>query len=162
MAQLCRRHGGTAPADLVLAGYQGWISNAMVAPTDLAILGANLRELGRISDEQLWALYAGATVFAFPSLHEGFGLPVVEALSQGTALVCSDIPVLREVAGSAALYVSPTDVQAWADAIDSLLTDDHARRLLEESGPPRSSRFTAQRQLEGTHAVYREAAGSAD
>ena len=63
-----------------------------------------------MSEEELWALYGGATVFAFPSRHEGFGLPVLEAMSQGTPVVASDIPALREVAGGAARLVPPGDV----------------------------------------------------
>jgi alpha-1,3-rhamnosyl/mannosyltransferase len=161
MAELVRRNRGKAPADLVLAGYSGWGASTAGSGSDRATLGPSLFELGRLDDQHLWALYRGATVFAFPSLHEGFGLPIIEALNQGTALICSDLPVMHEIAASAALYVPASDVQAWADAIDALLTDQRARRELAERGHSRTKKFTVARQLEGTYSVYVEAGGSA-
>ena len=77
------RTGGSAR--LVLAGYPGWLSDGLIDPGDRDALGDRLRQLGQVDEVDLWALYAGATVFALPSRHEGFGLPVLEAMSQGTA-----------------------------------------------------------------------------
>ena len=75
-------------------------------------LGDRVRLLGPVHREQLFPLFAGADLFAFPSRHEGFGIPVLEAMAQGTAVLCSDIPALREVAGDAARFVAPDDIDA--------------------------------------------------
>ena len=96
-----------------------------------------MRLLGPVGREHLFALFAGADLFAFPSRHEGFGIPVVEAMAQGTAVVCADIPALREVAGDAARFVRPDDVDGWVDAIRALLTDDAARGRLVAAGTER-------------------------
>ena len=71
---------------------------------------------GQVGPGELRALYRGAEVFALPSRHEGFGLPVLEAMAQETPVLCSDLPVLREIAGDAATYVPVGDVDVWADA----------------------------------------------
>ena len=86
--------------------------------------------LGHTRDPELRALYAGAEVFAFPSRHEGFGLPVLEAMVQGTPVVCGDIPALAEVTGGAARLVAPDDVDGWAHALLELLTDAALRPAL--------------------------------
>ena len=87
--------------------------------------------------EQLFPLFAGADLFAFPSHHEGFGIPVLEAMAQGTPVVCSDIPALREVAGDAACFVAPDDVDGWVDAITVLYDDAAAHAALVEAGSAR-------------------------
>lgn len=85
----------------------------------------NVQFLGRVSDDELIQLYKEATVFVYPSLYEGFGLPPVEAMKSGVPVVTSDIPVLREVCQDAALYVDPMDSVAVSQAVRSLLTDEH-------------------------------------
>lgn len=85
----------------------------------------NVQFLGRVSDDQLIQLYREATVFVYPSLYEGFGLPPVEAMKSGVPVVTSDIPVLREVCQDAALYVDPKNSVAVSQAVRSLLTDEH-------------------------------------
>jgi alpha-1,3-rhamnosyl/mannosyltransferase len=116
-----------------------------------------VRLLGPVGREHLFALFAGADLFAFPSRHEGFGIPVVEAMAQGTAVVSADIPALREVAGDAARFVRPDDVDGWADAIRALLTDDAARGRLVAAGTERVGRYSWARCARETVAVYREA-----
>jgi glycosyltransferase involved in cell wall biosynthesis len=153
MAELGRR-GRHPDVRTVLAGFDGWLQDGLVAPADRARLGPSLCQLGRVSEGELWALYRHAALFAFPSRHEGFGLPVVEAMSQGIAVVASDIPALREVAGAAALLVEPDRPAAWADAIDGLLGDDAARRALGTAGVERSRMFTVGAMAAATHAVY--------
>ena len=113
-AKLARR--GEAPT-LVLAGYAGWRNTNVISPGDRAALGEALREVGRVPEPELQALYAGATVFAFPSLHEGFGLPVLEAMAAGVPVIASDIPAIREVAGDAAMLVPATDADAWSGRV---------------------------------------------
>ena len=107
--------------------------------------------------EQLFPLFAGADLFAFPSRHEGFGIPVLEAMAQGTAVVCADIPALREVAGDAAVFVAPDDVDGWVDAITMLHTDTGAHAALVAAGNARVAHYSWERCARETAAVYPEA-----
>ncbi|HXF68947.1 MAG TPA: glycosyltransferase family 1 protein [Thermoflexus sp.] len=100
----------------------GWASALLVLvgpwdPRYPLTFGEGVRHLGMVPEEDLPALYAGARLFVFPSLWEGFGLPVLEAMACGVPVACSDIPALREVAGEAAQYFDPQDVDAMARAI---------------------------------------------
>ena len=155
MAALAKRGSGRRVLT-VLAGFEGWLGDDLIGATDRATLGDSLLQLGRVSDEELWCLYSGAELFAFPSRHEGFGLPVVEAMTQGTPVVASDIPAVREVAGGAALLVAADDPVAWADAIEGLLADEAARGRLKLAGLDRCGTFSVDRWVESTRAVYQE------
>lgn len=158
MAEL-RRRRANPDVHLVVAGYAGWLEDGLVDPADRAALGDSLRQIGRVNEEELWALYGGAALFTFPSRYEGFGLPVVEAMSQGTPVVASDIPAMREVSAGAAKLVSPSSPQAWVDAIEELLDDEGARTRLAEAGVARSRELTLESTLRGIRAVYAEVAG---
>jgi glycosyltransferase involved in cell wall biosynthesis len=115
--------------------------------------------LGHIPEADLPAVYSAAEVFCFPSLHEGFGLPVLEAMACGTPVVCSNTSSLPEVAGEAAVMVDPRDVGALAVAIDGLLQDPDARAVLREAGLARAREFTWERTARLTVAAYQQAAG---
>jgi glycosyltransferase involved in cell wall biosynthesis len=144
------------PHRLVLAGPAGWKpddADAEVAHE----LGDRVRLLGPVHREQLFPLFAGADMFVFPSRHEGFGIPVLEAMAQGTPVVCSDIPALREVAGDAAVFVAPDDVDGWIDAITALHADDGARAGLIAAGSARVAGYSWERCARETATVYREA-----
>ena len=140
-------------ADTVLAGFEGWLA---ARPASAERLGESLHELGRVSEAVLWGLYAGATIFAFPSRHEGFGLPVIEAMSQGTPVVAADIPAIREVAGDAAVLVPPDRPDQWAEAIAALLADERERDRLAAAGRARARIFDLRSTCAATRAVYRE------
>ncbi len=142
------------PHRLVLAGDEGWLADD---DAPLRRLGERVKLLGRVSARDATALYAGADLFAFPSRHEGFGIPVLEAMVQSTPVVCSDIPVFREVAGDAACFVPVDDVAALADAIGSLLGDGAARETLVARGLDHVQAFSWERCADATIAVYREA-----
>ncbi len=126
--------------ELVLVGGRGWRSSAI----DAAIEGnlAIVRPLGQVDDHDLAALYAGATVVAYPSLEEGFGLPVLEAMAAGAPVLTSDRSSLPEVAGSAALLVDPTDVNAIRAGLELMLGDDELRVRLAAAGRARSRDFS--------------------
>jgi glycosyltransferase involved in cell wall biosynthesis len=144
------------PHRLVLAGPPGWKpddEDAAVAEE----LGDRVRLLGPVRRDTLFPLFAGADLFAFPSRHEGFGIPVLEAMAQQTAVLCSDIPALRETAGDAARFVASDDTDAWVDALIALLTDDAARARLVAAGNARVANYSWERCARETAAVYREA-----
>jgi glycosyltransferase involved in cell wall biosynthesis len=148
------------PHRLVLVGPPGWLG------ADEHVRSASEQIASRIvlagpmpADAELAALYRGALCVLYPSLYEGFGLPVLEAMAQGTAVVCSDVPALREVAGDGARFVAPDDVEAWRDAILLLLRDDRDREALGERGRARASTFTWERSVRHLD-VYRSVARS--
>jgi alpha-1,3-rhamnosyl/mannosyltransferase len=118
-------------------------------------LEESVRFLGDVAEADLPALYTSATVFVFPSLYEGFGLPVLEAMACGAPVVCSNTSSLPEVAGDAALQVPPTDVAAWVEAISRVLTDDALRRDLAARSLARAARFSWQQTARETLEVYR-------
>jgi glycosyltransferase involved in cell wall biosynthesis len=105
-------------------------------------LGPNLRLLGFVEDSALHALYTHAAVVWFPSRYEGFGLPVIEAMACGAAVVASNSSSLPEIAGDAAILVEPTNSTAHADAIAMLLTDPKAVQQLSAAGRTRAATFT--------------------
>lgn len=116
-----------------------------------------VRWTGYVSDAELAEAYRGADVVVHPSLYEGFGLPVVEAMASGTPVVCSDIPVLREVAGNAALFAKPEDVDGLADTIRRVLTDRAVADDLRRRGLERARVFTWSETARKTLAVYASA-----
>lgn len=148
------------PHRLVLAGPKGWLSTASSLEHPAAGLEGRVCVAGELTDEQLVALYSGADLMVLPSRHEGFGLPVLEAMTQGTAVLCSDIPVLREVGGEAAAYAPVDDAASLGEAMVELLRDDFERERLGEAGKKRAEKFSWRQCVSLTRAVYREALGS--
>jgi glycosyltransferase involved in cell wall biosynthesis len=144
------------PHRLVLVGPKGWLGTAESLEESARALGSRAVLTGPVPDDRLRALYRGAELFALPSVHEGFGLPVIEAMAQGTPVACSDITVLHEVAREAARFVAPHDPDAWAKQLATLLGDDVARRELGVAALARGRGFTWERCAERTRAVYRE------
>jgi glycosyltransferase involved in cell wall biosynthesis len=143
---------------LVLPGY------TTAHEKDLRSLAADLGTSGQIrfldwvSDEDLEGLYALATVLAFPSLYEGFGLPPLEAMARGVPVLTSNRGALAEVVGDAAVVVEPESVQAIASGLRHILTDAEARLRLVAAGRRQAARFCWQRTVEETVATYRRLA----
>lgn len=127
---------------LVIGGRRGWLDQAVFDEVTHLGLGDRVRFLGPVPDTDLPALYAAATVFAFPSWYEGFGLPPLEALACGTPVVASAASSLPEVCGEAALLIDPADTAGLADALARLLTNDALRADLAARGPAQAARFT--------------------
>lgn len=135
---------------LVLAGPEGWHE-------DLGEPGPRVIRTGFVPDEELRALYAGAAVFCYPSLLEGFGLPVLEAMAQGTPVVTSAATSTAElVAGGAGLAVDPHDVEAIAATLGRLLDDETLARSLAAAGRRRAAERSWGRTAELTAAAYAE------
>jgi len=115
---------------------------------------------GHVSRDDLVALYAGAALFALPSLNEGFGLPALEAMAYGVPVVASNCSSLPEVVGEAGLLVDPRDEDAIAGALERLWADQALRRRLGEFGRERAGRFSARKAAQQHLAVYREVLSS--
>ena len=148
------------PHRLVLAGPEGWGPTAEAARQAAAAAGDRLRLVGRVGAADLAALYRGADLFCFPSIHEGFGLPVLEAMAQGTPVLCSRAASLPEVAGGAARFVDGAGAEAWAAAAVDLLADAAALEALAVAGPARAQGFTWAACAAATGAALREVAGA--
>jgi glycosyltransferase involved in cell wall biosynthesis len=145
------------PHRLVLAGPAGWVEDESAVLAPAGALGDRVRTIGRVGDPAVRALYRGADLFAFPSRHEGFGIPVLEAMAQATPVLAANIPALREVTGDAARLLSPDDTDAWVAALDELLHDSDERVRLGAAGRERAQRYSWTRCAEETRAVYRDA-----
>ena len=148
------------PHRLVLAGPAGWVEDEASVLAPALRLGDRVRTLGRVGDPELSALYRGADLFAFPSLHEGFGIPVLEAMAQETPVIAADIPALREIASGAAVLRSPDDLDAWVAALDNLLHDEAELSRLGSAGRARAQGYSWTRCAEETRAIYLEAVGA--
>src|SRR5207244_1385557 len=118
-------------------------------------LEGDVARLGYLPDAELASLYRGARALAYPSLLEGFGFPPLEAMAAGVPVLCGDIPVLREVAGDAALFADPTDEAALSVALRDIAKDADLRARLIERGRERAAAFGWRRAAERTLAVYR-------
>ena len=148
------------PHLLVLAGPAGWMEDQASVLAPARDLGNRVRTIGRVGDPALSALYRGADLFAFPSLHEGFGIPVLEAMAQETPVLAADIPALRELAAGAAMIRSPDDPEAWVAALDNLLHDEAEQSRLSKAGRERAQGYSWTRCAEETRAIYLEALGA--
>jgi glycosyltransferase involved in cell wall biosynthesis len=144
-------------ARLVLAGAATPHESELRAEADrLGVAGA-VAIPGYVSDSDLEGLYAAASSFAFPSLNEGFGLPLLEAMGRDLPIVTSTVSSLPEVAGNAALLVDPTSVEEIADAISRVLRDADLRERLVAAGRQRLKAFSWTRTAEETLATWRRA-----
>ena len=142
---------------LVIVGARKWKSSPIFETVARLGLEPFVTFTGYVADDDLPALYAGAGLFAFPSLYEGFGLPVLEAMACGTPVVTSNSSSLPEVAGDAALLVDPYDVEAIAGAMRQVLEDPALARDLREWGLARAAEFSWERTARETVAVYEQA-----
>jgi glycosyltransferase involved in cell wall biosynthesis len=122
-------------------------------------IGNQVRLLGHVAQEALPAIYQGATLFLYPTLYEGFGLPVVEAMASGTAVITSNTSALKEVAQSYALLVDPLDIPAMAKAIAQCMAEPEHRAALARLGLRRAQDFSWEKTARRTLGVYRAVLG---
>ena len=137
---------------LVLAGSYGYEAEEALRQDT----SGRVRITGYLSDAEISEWYARASIFAFPSLDEGFGMPVLEAMAAGIPVIAGRRSALPEVCGDAAELVDPTSEQELADALRRLATDESRCREFISRGLERARRFTWKEAVEKTYAVYRE------
>jgi glycosyltransferase involved in cell wall biosynthesis len=141
------------PHALVIAGRLGWLTEPIQAEVATQGLTERIHFTGYVADADVPALYAGADVFAFPSLYEGFGMPALEAMACGVPVVASNTTSLPEIVGDAGLLVDPLDEAAIADALIAILRDDTLRARLIAAGATRVAQFSWERCARETLAV---------
>jgi glycosyltransferase involved in cell wall biosynthesis len=131
-----------SPFLLVIGGDKGWHYQDIFAAVDKLGLEKRVLFPGFVADADLPALYSAASLFAYPSLYEGFGLPLLEAMACGTPVVTSNQSSLPEVVGEAALLIDPYDVDALAAAMRQVLTDTDLQQKLSQAGQIQAKQFT--------------------
>jgi glycosyltransferase involved in cell wall biosynthesis len=151
---------GMHDAHLVFAGRRGWHSEPIYAAARQAARANRIHFADHLPVDDLAALYRGATAFAYPSLYEGFGLPVLEAMSAGVPVLTSRVSSLPEVVGDAALLVDPLEVDAIAAGLQRLLQEEELRLRLSTAGRARSAQFTWSEAARRTLETYRRAIDS--
>jgi len=153
LIQALQQCGSRIP--LVLAGWEGWGDKdwqKSIAGTDLE---NRVIMTGYVDDETLACLYSGATAFVYPSLYEGFGLPILEAMACGCPVICSNVASMPEVAGDAAIRIDPKSADDLAHAIDRIVSDDALRSQLIADGFARASLFTWRKAAVASLGVFR-------
>lgn len=153
------RRRGAIQHQLAIVGAPGWQYGPIFREAARLGCADDLIFTGYLPAGDLPALYSAAEAFAFPSLSEGFGLPVVEAMACGTPVLISDTPALAEVAGPAALRVDPRSVASIAAGLERLLTDGPLRERLRAAGLARAGALSWERAARETLGVYREVLG---
>jgi glycosyltransferase involved in cell wall biosynthesis len=143
---------------LVIAGGKGWLYDDIFAAAKTSPFRERIHFAGYVADEDLPALYSLATLFAFPSHYEGFGIPVLEAMACGTPVVCANNSSLPEIAGDAALMVEATDMEALADAMRRLVVDSLLREKLIRRGYEQARKFRWEEAARRLLGVYSEIA----
>ena len=147
------------PHQLVLVGDRGWMYEEIFRLRDELGLGDQVRFIGFVGHDRLAAFYRNADLFVFPSFYEGFGLPVLEAMSCGCPVITARNSSLTEVGGDAALYVDAADWESLAEQMRTVLTDESLRDRLSREGPQQAAKFSWQRSAAQTLDLYRELVG---
>jgi len=153
---MCEKH--TAEHSLVICGKRGWLDEDIYKAAGGPGLEGKVAFTGYVSDEELPFIYNLASAVVYPSLYEGFGLPVIEGMACGRPVLTSSRGAMAEVAGEAALFVDPEDVDEMADGLRRLLYDEPLRERLIKAGLERAARFTWEETARQTLAVYRHSA----
>ena len=142
---------------LVIAGMEGWLTNDFFSFIKGTGLSDHVCFTGYLHDQDLRALYSSCSVFVYPSLYEGFGLPPLEAMACGAPVISSRIPAIVETVGQAACLIEPANCSELAGAIVRLLEDERARKELSVSGLERVKDFSWERTARATLEVYERA-----
>ena len=149
------------PQHLVLVGKHAWRSSAVLAAARASALSSRIHFMDFVSDEDLVLFYGASDMFIYPSLYEGFGLPILEAMACGRAVACSNSTAMPEVADSCALLFDPRSAMEMVRAMRDLLLDAQLRSRMERLGVQRASQYSWQDTARRTLEVYYEVAGAA-
>lgn len=158
--RLCRDRRPDRDYRLVVVGAKGWRDQAIFATLQELRLTEAVQFVGKVSDSDLRWLYNACRMYINPSLYEGFGLPLLEAMACGAACLASQTSSLPEIGGTAAIYIPPLDVEQWADSIAALWEDADRRAELGRLGIQRASHFSWERAARETLAIYRRVVDS--
>ncbi len=154
---MARLHAKGQPCRLVVAGRLGWGVSDFENILEEEGMNGSVVLMGHVPDHELTFLYRHAVCLVQPSLHEGFGYPIAEAMALGCPVIASNIAPHVEVLGDAGLYISPHDVEGLATALSRMLRDDEFRASLTTRAVKRSQEFTWRRSAERTLEAYRDA-----
>ena len=141
---------------LVLAGASGFDAQEAIQRIERSPRKHDIEVLGYVPDSELEALYARAAIFAFPSLDEGFGMPILDAMSRGVPVLTSNVSAMPEVAGDAGLLVDPRDTASIFAGLRRMTTDSALREHLRQGGYQRAREFTWEKSVDATWKVYQE------
>lgn len=155
--RLLTQAGRDGGCRLVIAGGHHGRRDDLASLVDALDLSERVTLLGYVLNDDVPGLYGAAEALAFPTLYEGFGLPLLEAMACGTPVACSNVTSLPEVAGNAAVFFSPLDVTAMAAALGAILSDVELRATLRCRGLSRAALFSWQECAQATVAAYEEA-----
>jgi len=141
---------------LVVVGMRGWKDQVISKRLDVLVSSGRIRVLGYISIDKLAAVYAGAALFVYPSIYEGFGLPPLEAMASGVPVITSNRASLPEIVGDAGVLIDPEDIESLAQIIESLLDDRGKREQMARMGLQQGQKFTWKACAEKTFSVYQD------
>jgi glycosyltransferase involved in cell wall biosynthesis len=158
--ELLRAHP-ELPQHLVFVGKRAWRSEQVIAAAKASPAGSRIHFTDFVADEDLTRFYCACDLFVYPSLYEGFGLPIIEAMACGRAVACSNTTAMLEVADSAALLFNPKSDAEMVRAMRDLLIDAELRARMERLGLQRSSQYSWERTARQTLEVYYQVAGAA-
>ncbi len=148
---------GRPEVPLVLVGGPGWHVEEIYAKVNAFQLADRIRFAGYVSDAELPLWYNAATALVFPSLYEGFGMPVAQAMACGTPVITSNASAMPEVAGTAGLLFDPADVSTLAKHMATVLDEPHVVATMREEGLDRAGRYTWPKAGKAMHAIYEQA-----
>jgi glycosyltransferase involved in cell wall biosynthesis len=148
------------PQHLVFVGKRAWRSEQVIAAAKASPVAARIHFMDFVTDEALTRFYGACDLFVYPSLYEGFGLPIIEAMACGRAVACSNTTAMPEVADSAALLFDPKSDGEMIRAMRDLLIDAELRARMERLGLQRASIYNWDRTARQTLEVYYEVAGT--
>jgi glycosyltransferase involved in cell wall biosynthesis len=144
---------------LVIVGHRGWLSESILEVMDAAQRAGWLRYFGYVDEAELPFIYAGARAFVYPSIYEGFGLPVLEAMASGVPVLTSNCSSLSEVTGGAAILVEPLDIDALRLGIEKVTQDERWRAAARQRGLQVAAEHSWDKCIDSTLAVYQKVGG---
>jgi len=142
------------PNDLIIVGGKGWMHDQIVDEVEIQGLSGRVHFLGFVDDADLPALYSAATLFLSPSLYEGFGLPILEAMACGVPVIASDASSLPEVVGEAGVLLPAQDTAVWSQTMFDLIEDMSRRTILVGAGFLRARKFTWSKSAQELKSIY--------